>query len=593
VSAVPYRRTFGRLLGFLRPYRWSLAVSIVLAVLSQAAQFASAFLTGAGLANAVNAQSGRALTLIVVAVLLVGLARALFMAGRRLISGKQALGVEFDLRSALYARLLRLSFGFFDRHQTGQLMSRATVDLQTVRFFLGYGLIFFFQNVLTVVGAMVVMFVFNWQLTLVALWIAPLLIVLAYRYSHVSHPLLRDVQQRMADVATVAEENIVGVHVVKSFAQERAEQAKFERTSEAVFRQSVAANRQRALYVPLLSSLPLLAQGAVLLVGGRMVIDGTLTYAAFFSFNILVLMLVMPLRSLGMWIGQAQRATASGERIFEIMDEPDEVVDRPGAIDLPPGPGRVGYRGVGFGYAPGRTVLHGIDLELEPGSTTALIGHTGAGKTTLAALVGRFYDVSGGSVSIDGVDVRDVTLGSLRRAIGVVSQDPFLFSATVRENIAFGAVDATDEEVRRAAELAQASEFVARLPDGYDTMIGERGITLSGGQRQRIAIARALVVDPRVLILDDATASVDATTEAQIKQGLREVMRGRTTIIIAHRLSTISLADEIVVVDAGTIAARGTHDELVATSAVYRDIYEHGLLEQEFAARVEGRAATA
>jgi ABC-type multidrug transport system fused ATPase/permease subunit len=301
----------------------------------------------------------------------------------------------------------------------------------------------------------------------------------------------------------------------------------------------------------------------------------------------------MPLRSLGMWIGQAQRATASGERIFEIMDEPDEVVDRPGAIDLPPGPGRVGYRGVGFGYAPGRTVLHGIDLELEPGSTTALIGHTGAGKTTLAALVGRFYDVSGGSVSIDGVDVRDVTLGSLRRAIGVVSQDPFLFSATVRENIAFGAVDATDEEVRRAAELAQASEFVARLPDGYDTMIGERGITLSGGQRQRIAIARALVVDPRVLILDDATASVDATTEAQIKQGLREVMRGRTTIIIAHRLSTISLADEIVVVDAGTIAARGTHDELVATSAVYRDIYEHGLLEQEFAARVEGRAATA
>ncbi len=590
MAAVPYRRTFVRLLGFLRPYKWSLAVSIVLAVLSQAGQFGFAFLTGAGLAKAVHGDDKRALQLIVLAVILVGIARAIFMVGRRLISGRQALGVEFDMRSALYAHLVRLSFGFYDRHQTGQLMSRATVDLQTVRFFLGYGLIFFFQNILTLVGAMAVMFFVNWKLTLVALWIAPLLIGLAYRYSHVSHPLLRDVQQKMADVATVAEENIVGVHVVKSFAQEQAEQAKFERSSEAVFRQSVAANRQRALYVPLLSFLPLLAQGAVLLVGGRMVIDGTLSYQSFFSFNILVLMLVMPLRMLGMWIGQAQRATASGERIFEIMDEPEEVADRPNAFALPAGPGRIVYDGVYFEYAPGRSVLHGINLELEAGSTTALIGHTGAGKTTLAALVGRFYDVSAGSVRLDGIDVRDVTLNSLRQAIGVVSQDPFLFSATVRENIAFGVGDATDEEVERAAELAQAREFIERLPEGYDTMVGERGITLSGGQRQRLAIARALIVDPRVLILDDATASVDATTEAQIKQGLREVMRGRTTIIIAHRLSTISLADDIVVLDAGTIAARGTHDELVATSAVYRDIYEHGLLEQEFASRVEERA---
>src|SRR3954466_6433114 len=590
MSAVPYRRTFVRLLGFLRPYRWSLVVSIVLAVLSQAAQFATAFLTGAGLAHAVNGNDRAALKLIVVAVLLVGLARSLFMVGRRLISGRQALGVEFDMRSALYARMLRLSFGFYARPQTGQLMSRATVDLQTVRFFLGYGLIFFFQNALTLVGAAAVMFFVNWKLTLVALWIAPLLIGPAYRSSRVSHPLLRDVQQRMADVATVAEENIVGVHVVKSFAQERAEQGKFERSSEAVFSQSVAANVQRALYVPLLSFLPLLAQAAVILVGGRMVIDGTLSYGAFFSFNILVLMMVMPLRMLGMWIGQAQRATASGERIFEVLDEPEEVADRPGAVELPPGPGRVDYRDVRFEYVPGRVVLHGIDLELEPGSTTALIGHTGAGKTTLAALVGRFYDASAGRVELDGVDVRDVTLSSLRRAIGVVSQDPFLFSATVRENIAFGVVDAADEAVERAAELAQAKEFIDRLPDGYDTMIGERGITLSGGQRQRIAIARALIVDPRVLVLDDATASVDATTESLIKQGLREVMRNRTTIIIAHRLSTISLADEIVVLDSGTIAARGTHEELLATSPVYRDIYEHGLLEREFASRVEERA---
>jgi ABC-type multidrug transport system fused ATPase/permease subunit len=590
MEAVPYRKTFVRLLGFLRPYKWSLWISIVLAVLSQAAQFATAGLTSSGLTKALKGHNRHELMLIVGGILLVGLARALFMAGRRLISGKQALGVEYDMRSALYARLLRLSFGFYDRHQTGQLMSRATVDLQTVRFFLGYGLIFFFQNVLTLLGAMVVMFVVNWKLTLVALWIAPLLIWLAYRYSHVAHPLLRDVQQKMADVATVAEENIVGVHVVKSFAQEPAEQAKFERSSEEVFRQSVRANRQRALYVPLLSFLPLLAQGAVLLVGGRMVIHGTLGIQSFIFFNLLVLMLVMPLRMLGMWIGQAQRATASGERIFEIIDEPEEVADKPDAIELPPGPGRLAYRGVGFEYATGRSVLHDVDLEVEPGRIIALIGHTGSGKTTLATLVPRFYDATSGSVLLDGVDVRDITLNSLRRAIGVVSQDPFLFSATVRENIAFGVVDATDVQIEHAARVAQAEEFIERLPDRYDTMIGERGITLSGGQRQRIAIARALMVEPRVLIFDDATAAVDATTESKIKAGLREAMRGRTTIIIAHRLSTISLADEIVVLDDGTIAARGTHEELVESSAVYREIYEHGLLEAEFASRVEERA---
>ncbi len=585
-----YRRTFVRLLGFLRPYTWTLWISVVLALISQAAQFAIAFLTGGAVANAVHGNDRHTFHLIVVAVVLVGLVRALAMMGRRLIAGKQALGVELDVRSSLYAHLLRLSFRFYDQHQTGQLMSRATVDLQTVRFFLGYGLIFFFQYVITILGAAVIMFALDWELALVSLWIAPLLIVLAYRYSHVAHPLLRDVQQKMADVATVAEENIVGVHVVKSFAQEEAEQRKFEQRSEAVFRQSVAANRQRAIYVPALSFLPLLAQATVLIVGGRMAIDNPDFLGEFVTFNVLVLMLVVPLRSLGMWIGQAQRATASGERIFEIMDEPEEVADRPGAGDLPDGPGRVAYRNVTFEYATGRTVLDGIDLDIDPGTTVALIGHTGSGKTTLASLVPRFYDVTEGAVEIDGVDVRDIAVRSLRGEIGLVPQDPFLFSASVRENIGFGRLDATDEQIEHAARLAQAHEFVAELPDGYDTVIGERGITLSGGQRQRIAIARALVVDPRILIFDDATASVDATTEAKIKLGLREAMKGRTTIIIAHRLSTISLADEIIVLDGGTIAARGTHDDLLASSPVYREVYEHGLLEREFADRVEATA---
>ena len=584
-SSPRYRTTFIRLLGFLRPYRLSMIVSIVLAVGSQAAVLGTILLTRSVVA-ALKADQLHRLPWLVGFVLVLGIGRALAMAGRRLIAGRQALLVEMDLRESIYAKLVRLSFGFYDRHQTGQLMSRATVDLQGVRFFLGYGLIFFFQHVFTILGVGIVVVLISGKLALIVVSIAPLLVAVAYRYSHVSHPLLRDVQQKMADVATVAEENIVGVHVVKSFAREATEQAKFADRSEQVFATSVQANRQRALYIPLLSFLPLLAQAAILLVGGRMVAHGRLSLGDFVAFNLFLAMLVTPLRALGMWIGQAQRATASGERIFQVIDEPEDIRDAPAVVQLPVGPGAVSFQHVTFGYAPERPVLHDLDLELAPGRSVALIGHTGAGKTSLAALIPRFYDVQLGRVLVDGIDVRDVSLISLRREIGVIAQDAFLFSATVRENIAFGRVDATDEEIERAAQLAQAHEFVAALPDGYDTVIGERGITLSGGQRQRIAIARAIVVDPRILILDDATASVDATTESRIREGLREAMRNRTTIIIAHRLSTIALADEIVVLEAGRVVARGTHAELASTSDVYREIHDHGLLE-----RVPGEVA--
>ena len=575
----PFRRTFVRLLGFLRPYKWSLVASVVLAIGSQAAGLALPALTGYAIDNALPDQDERMLQIIVGLIALAGLVKALMLVGRRMIAGRQALGVEFDLRNALYSRLLRLSWSFYDRHQTGQLMSRATVDLQGVRFFLGYGLIFFGQHILTVVGASAILFAYNWQLALIPFAITPLLVAIAYHYSRASHPILKDVQQRLADMTTVAEENIVGVNVVKAFAQEEREERKFAARSEAVFEQSIKATRLRAFYVPLLSFLPLLAQAAVLLVGGRLVVNGGLELGAFIAFNIYVLMLIMPLRMLGMWIGTAQRAVASGERIFEILDEPEEIADRPDARPLPAGEGRLRFENVTFGYDPARPVLHGIDLEIEPGATVALIGHTGSGKTTLTALVPRFYDVQEGAVLLDGADVREVRLEDLRRSIAIVSQDPFLFSTTVRENIAFGVPAATDEEVEQAARMAQAHDFVAALPEGYDTVIGERGITLSGGQRQRLAIARAILMDPRVLVLDDATASVDATTEAAIRLGLREAMRGRTTLIVAHRLSTISLADEIVVLDHGRVAARGTAAELADTSPVYREIVEHGLVE--------------
>jgi ATP-binding cassette subfamily B protein len=591
MSAVPYRRTFARLLSFLRPYKRGLVISVFLAIGSQACQIALILVTGKNVIDgALLNHDTHKLWLYVGAIVVLGFVSAALMSSRRLISGRQALDVEMDLRQGLYSHLVRLSFGFYDRNQTGQLMSRATVDLQGVRFFLGYGLIFFFQNALTVVSVSVVIFFLDWRLALIVVAVMPFLIAVAYRYSHVAHPTLRDVQQKLADVATVAEENIVGVHVVKAFAQEPAEEEKFAVRNEALFAQTIHANRQRATYVPLLSFMPLLAQAGVLLVGARMVAGGSLSVGSFIAFNFFLAMLVMPLRSLGMWVGQAQRATASGERIFQILDEPEEVADRPEPIELPDGDGAIYFEDVSFSYLPDRPVLEHLDLALDAGTTVALIGHTGSGKTTLSSLVPRFYDVDSGRVLVDGVDVRDVKLASLRRAIGVIAQDPFLFSTTVRDNIAFGLPDLTDAGIERVARLAQAHEFVERLPQGYDTVIGERGITLSGGQRQRIAIARALAVDPRILILDDATASVDATTEARIRAGLRQVMSGRTTLIIAHRLSTIALADEIVVLDGGRIACRGPHEELIKTSAVYREIYEHGLLERQFADAVEARA---
>src|SRR5215210_2294643 len=390
---VPYRRTFVRLLAFLRPYKRSLALSIVLAIGSQASSIGLVAVTQRVIDDAIRPRDTAQLWVYVAAILVLGAAKAVFMAGRRFISGRQSLAVEFDLRNRLYAHLLRLSFTFYDRHQTGQLMSRATVDVQTVRFFLGYGLIFFFAHVLTIIGVIGIMLWTDWRLALVALAVTPALVVLAWRYSTVSHPVLRDVQQRMADVATVAEENIVGVHVVKAFAQEPQEQAKFSRRAEAVFAQSVHANRQRALYVPLLAFVPLLAQAAVLLAGGWMVSRGRLTAGEFFAFNLYVTMLIQPLRMLGMWIGQSQRATASGERIFELLDEREDIRERPHAQPLPAGPGDIRFEDVVFGYTAERPVLADIELQIAPGTTVALIGHTGSGKTTLATLVPRFYDV--------------------------------------------------------------------------------------------------------------------------------------------------------------------------------------------------------
>jgi ATP-binding cassette subfamily B protein len=575
--------TVRRLFGFLRPYRGQVIVSTLLAIGSQVAVLTIPYLTGRAIdATRAGHRDRSALMLDAGLIVAAGALQGVLMFWRRFLAGRLSLAVEYDLRNAMYRHLQRLSFGFYDRHQTGQLMSRATVDLQSVRFFLGYGLIFFSQNLITVVIVVAALVAIDWQLALIALAISPAMMVAAYRYSRISHPVLKDVQQRIADVTTHAEENIVGVRVVKAFAQEERETGRFAALAQRVFDQAIRAARIQARYVPMLQSLPNLAIAAVLLVGGYGVIHGTLTLGSFFAVNGYLLLLVVPLRSVGMWVGQYQRAMASGERIFEVLDVDRDIVERPDAGPLPEGPGHIRMEGVEFGYEPGRPVLRDVDLDVPAGSTVALIGPTGCGKTTLTALIPRFYDVAAGRVTVDGADVRDVTLDSLRADVGIVSQDTFLFSTTVAENIAYGTPDATPDEIVRAARQAQAHEFICDLPDGYETRVGERGLTLSGGQRQRIAIARALLMNPRILILDDATASVDATTEAKIKLALREVMKGRTTLIIAHRLSTISLAERVVVLEAGRVVAQGTHAELIEANDVYRQIHSHGLVDRTF-----------
>ncbi len=577
--------TFRRLLGFLRPYRTQVIASTVLAVIAQMVGLTIPYLTGEVI-NALPPEGSSRTELYGLAglIVLAGAIKGVITYYRRQLAGRLSLDVEYDLRNATYGHLQRLSYSYFDRHQTGQLMSRATVDLQLVRIFLGYGLIFFTQNLTTVIVVVIALGLIDWQLALVGLAISPALAYAAYRYSRAAHPVVKDVQQRVADVTTLAEENIVGVRVVKSFAQEDAQQAQFAGATERVFQRSMDAARLAATYVPFMAALPSLAIAAVVLIGGEKVIHGQMSLGAFFAANGYVLLLIAPLRSVGMWVGQYQRAIAAGERIFELLDAERDIVEAPDAGELPDGPGHIVFEGVEFGYDDTRPVLKSVDLDVEAGSTVALIGPTGCGKTTLTTLIPRFYDVAAGRVLLDGADVREVTLDSLRRQVGIVSQDTFLFSTTVAENIAYGAAWATPEQIVQAARQAQAHEFICDLPDGYETRVGERGLTLSGGQRQRIAIARALLMNPRVLILDDATASVDASTEARIKLALREVMKGRTTLIIAHRLSTIAMADRVVVLEAGRIVNDGVHDELIKDSEVYRQIHEYGLVDRTFVA---------
>jgi ATP-binding cassette subfamily B protein len=576
-------KIFLRLLGFLRPYRRAVAVSFALAAVAMGAGVLIPFLVGRTVDRIRHGNED--LWPLVGAILAAGVLRLAFSVSRRLVAGRVSLGVEYDLRNRMYAHLQSLEVAFFDEQQTGQLMSRATVDLQSVRFFLGYGLIFIAQSAITILVATGVMLAVNPGLAGIALAPMPFVLWAAFRFGTRNRPASQEVQQRIAELTAEAEESISGVRLVKAFAREERQLARFSHATRRVFDQSMVSTRLRAFYSPLIGFLPQLGLAAVLLVGGRQAVHGTITIGEFVAFYGYVMLLTSPVRMLGVALGMSQRAVASGARVFEILDRRPRMTSPPGAPPLPAGDGHVELRGISFTYETGETVLSEVDLDVEAGRTIAIVGPTGSGKTTLVALLPRLYDPVEGSVSIDGADLRTVDVTALREEVGLVSDDPFLFSDTVRENIAYARPDASDEEVEAAARRAGIHEFIADLPDGYETLVGERGMTLSGGQRQRVAIARALIKDPRVLILDDATSSVDATTEAEIKRALRELMRDRTTFVIGHRLSTVALADEVVVLEEGRIAARGTHDELLEESPLYREIAEKGMPDQVFLTR--------
>jgi ATP-binding cassette subfamily B protein len=586
-------------MGFLRPYRRQLWGSLAFAWAAMGMTVLIPWLIG----RAVNAiQDGDKPDLLPLALAIVGagILRLGLTVVRRLVAGRVSLAVEFDLRQLFYAHLQRLELGFFDSQQTGQLMSRATVDLQAIRFFLGYGLIFITQNLLTITLVTVVMVAINPVLALIALIPAPLIVFTASRYNRVSRPAQQEVQQRIAELTAEAEENISGIRIVKAFAREEYQLHRFQRAVGRVFDQSIYSTKLQAFFSPLIGLLPQIGIALVLLVGGREVINGTLSLGDFTAFYTYLVILAGPMRMLGVAMGMAQRAIASGNRLFEILDREPRIESPPEAPPLPAGGGSVQMEGVTLrydgaragaadvGHTGGRSksdALSGIDFEVPAGQTVALVGPSGSGKTSLVALIARLYDPSEGSVQVDGVDVRSVEVDSLRSEVAFVGDESFLFSASIAENIAYPRSEASREEIEAAARRAQADEFIQDLPGGYDTVVGERGLTLSGGQRQRVAIARALLADPRILILDDATSSVDATTEAAIKSGLKEAMAGRTTFIIAHRLSTVSLADEVIVMDGGRIVDRGTHAELLEGCSFYREIAEHGLADSVFLQR--------
>jgi ATP-binding cassette subfamily B protein len=526
---------------------------------------------------ATNAESwlvSAALLIVAFAVL-----RGLFSFVQSYMAERTSQGIAFDFRNEIFAKIQRLSFSYHDRNQTGQLMIRATDDVEKVRLFLAQGLIIAAQALLLFVATLIVLFSSNWQLTLVILPILPLALVLFSVFGAISQPLFAEVQKRLSTLNTLLQESVAGIKVVKAFTREAQQTKKFDDSANHLYDQALKVGRTFSFLFPLIFLLAQVGQALLLYFGGQQIINGTFDVGGYQEFTLYLAYIFFPLGQLGFIISLMAQASASADRIFEILDAKSDVTDKPGAPALPAIKGQVEFRDVTFRYFGGSSpVLDHVAFAAQPGQTVALLGATGSGKTTIINLIPRFYDASEGAILIDGHDVRDVTLDSLRSQIGIVLQETNLFSGSIRENIAFGRPDATLDEVMGAAQAAAAHDFIMSFPQGYDTPVGERGSTLSGGQKQRVAIARALLLDPKILILDDSTSSVDLQTEAQIQQALDRLMKGRTSFVIAQRISTVVNADQILVLDKGKVVASGTHSELMEHSPIYAEIYHSQLV---------------
>ncbi len=574
------RRPLLRVLEFIAGYKWEAVGAFLSLVVSSAGSLIIPRLTQVVIDQGIAA---RQITIIVwgaSGIMLAALLRALFSYLQGFLAAKASQGVAFDLRNALYSKIQSLSFSYHDRAQTGQILTRATSDVELVRTFIGMGVLQVLSALVMMIGSLALLIATNWQLTLITLPIMLSVFFVFTYFARKGRPLFVGVQQRLGHLNTLLQENLAGVRVVKSFARESFEIERFDTANLGLRDAGLRVFRMFSFVMPLIFTIANLATLAVVWGGGYQVIASRLTVGELVAFQSYLMLAMFPMIMLGMIIVSVSQAGAGAERIFEILDAESEVKERAEAQELPPIRGRVVFENVTFRYFEGQQpVLKDVSLVAEPGQTVALFGATGSGKSTIINLIPRFYDVSEGRVMVDGYDIRDVTLVSLRRQIGMVLQETVLFGGTIRENIAYGRPNASEEEIVAAAKVAEAHEFISSFPDGYDTAVGERGVTLSGGQKQRIAIARALLIDPRILILDDSTSSVDMETEYRIQQALERLRGGRTSFVIAQRISTVLNADRVVVLDKGRVVAQGIHEELLHDSPIYAEIYSSQLLD--------------
>jgi ATP-binding cassette subfamily B protein len=570
-----------RMVRFLRAYRLQVLGALVCLLISSVSMVIVPRLSQTIIDEGIAKRQGGLVLWLALAMVALALVRAVFQFAQGALAARIAHGMAYDLRNRIYGKIQSLSFSYHDRAHTGQLLTRATSDVEMVQQFLGMGAIMFISAVLMLAGALVMLFVTNWRLALVMVVVIPLTFAIFGAFARRAMPLFKEVQQRLANLNTVLQESLAGVRVVKAFAREEYEAKRYEAANEDFYRLNMRVNRLLSFSFPSLFAVANIATLSVYWIGGNQVIGGTLTIGELVAFSSYIMLAFFPVIMMGFIIAMMSSAGASAERVFEILDAASEVVEKPDALTLPPLTGRVTFEEVTFRYLKtGDPVLNRVSFAAEPGQTIALLGATGSGKSTIINLIPRFYDVSEGRVLLDGHDVREVTLDSLRAQIGIVLQETTLFEGTIRENIAFGRPQATDEEVVAAAQAAEAHGFISTFALGYDTRVGERGTTLSGGQKQRIAIARALLLNPRILILDDSTSSVDLSTEYRIQQALQRLMEGRTSFVIAQRIATVLNADQILVLDKGEIAARGIHEELMASSEIYAQIYSSQLQDE-------------